>query len=52
MIARVARDAEGSDAGWVYGTVTPDGRVTSAGRVASCMGCHVDAPHERMFGLK
>jgi hypothetical protein len=39
-------------AGWVYGTVAPDGTVTSAGRVASCMGCHTpSAKHERLFGL-
>ncbi len=42
----------GTDEGWVYGTVTADGRtVTSAGRVATCMGCHKDAPHDRLFGL-
>jgi hypothetical protein len=42
----------GTDEGWVYGTVTPDGQqVTSAGRVESCMGCHRDAPHDRLFGL-
>jgi hypothetical protein len=40
----------GTDEGWVYGTVTPDGKqVTSAGRVESCMGCHRDAPHDRLF---
>lgn len=42
----------GTDQGWVYGTVTRDGkRVTSAGRVQSCMGCHQSAPRDRMFGL-
>jgi hypothetical protein len=42
----------GTDEGWVYGTVTADGKkVTSAGRVESCMGCHKDAPHDRLFGL-
>jgi hypothetical protein len=42
----------GTDNGWVYGTVTADGKkVTSAGRVESCMGCHKDAPHDRLFGL-
>jgi hypothetical protein len=40
-----------SDAGWMYGTLTPDGRVTSSGRVASCMDCHRDAM-DRIFGLK
>jgi len=40
-----------TDAGWVYGTVTADGTtVTSAGKVASCMGCHEHAKHERLFG--
>jgi hypothetical protein len=41
----------GTDQGWVYGTVTPERKVTSAGRVASCMKCHVNAPHDRLFGL-
>jgi hypothetical protein len=42
----------GTDEGWVYGTVTADGKqVTSAGRVASCMKCHRNAPHDRLFGL-
>lgn len=42
----------GTDQGWVYGTVSADGKaVTSSGRVASCMKCHEDAQHDRMFGL-
>jgi hypothetical protein len=45
--------APGTDAGWIYGTVAPDGRVTSSGRVGTCMGCHVeDATRERLFGLR
>ena len=45
-------EACGTDAGWIYGTVTPDAStVTSAGKVASCMGCHQTAPHGRLFGL-
>lgn len=43
---------EGTDAGWIYGTITTDGVVTSAGRVATCMGCHEDAPRDRLFGLQ
>ena len=43
---------EGTDAGWVYGTIAPDGTVTSAGRITSCIACHVDATHERLFGLR
>jgi hypothetical protein len=42
----------GTDDGWVYGTVTADGKeVLSVGRVESCMGCHKDAPHDRLFGV-
>ena len=42
----------GTDQGWVYGTVTADGKkVTSAGRVESCMKCHQQAPYDRLFGL-
>lgn len=42
-----------TDSGWVYGTVTTDGKkVTSAGKVTSCMDCHRDAPHDRQFGLQ
>lgn len=40
-----------TDAGWVYGTIAPDGSVTSAGKVGSCMGCHQAATKERLFGL-
>jgi hypothetical protein len=40
-----------TDQGWVYGTLTPDGRtVTSAGRVAACMRCHQQGTHDRLFG--
>jgi hypothetical protein len=54
IMTKVGDAAEpGTDDGWIYGTITPDGAVTSAGRVGTCMGCHVDqAPHERLFGLK
>jgi hypothetical protein len=41
-----------TDEGWIYGTVTADGtKVISGGRVASCMSCHLEAPHDRLFGL-
>src|SRR6185369_1352871 len=43
----------GTDNGWVYGTVTPDGKkVTSAGRVESCMKCHQEAKVDRLFGIR
>jgi hypothetical protein len=42
----------GTDEGWVYATVSPAGQVTSAGREATCMGCHeISATHERLFGV-
>jgi hypothetical protein len=47
-----ADTAADTDGGWVYGTVTADGkRVTASGRVASCMACHAKAEHDRLFGL-
>ena len=55
-----------TDNGWVYGTVTPSNetsangttgekgqfKVTSAGKIASCIACHESAEHDRVFGLK
>jgi hypothetical protein len=42
----------GTDDGWVYGTVTADGKaVTASGKVESCMKCHSEAKHDRLFGL-
>jgi len=40
-----------TDRGWVYATVAPTGQVTAAGRIASCMTCHEEAPHDRLFGV-
>ncbi|MAG58904.1 MAG: hypothetical protein CMJ83_21670 [Planctomycetes bacterium] len=41
----------GTDQGWVYGTLTPKGKITASGKIASCMGCHVKAKKDRLFGL-
>ena len=42
----------GTDDGWVYGTLSADGRtVTSSGRVESCMRCHREASRDRLFGM-
>lgn len=44
---------KGADQGWVYGTVSADGKtVSSSGRVESCMGCHVQTKNDRLFGMK
>jgi hypothetical protein len=41
-----------TDNGWVYATLTPDGKtITQSGRIASCMKCHEEATHDRLFGL-
>lgn len=51
IMTRLDPNTPGTDEGWVYGTVTADGKsVTSAGRVASCMRCH-ETKKERLFGL-
>ncbi len=42
----------GTDNGWIYATLTPEGsEITAAGRIESCMKCHEHAPHDRLFGL-
>jgi hypothetical protein len=51
VMMRLAPDTPGTDAGWIYGTVAPDGAVTSSGVVASCVACHRVAPHDRLFGV-
>ncbi len=51
VMMKLEKDTPGTDEGWVYGVVTPDGeQVLSAGKAASCMECHVDAKHDRLFG--
>ncbi|MFT3683834.1 MAG: hypothetical protein QM783_02720 [Phycisphaerales bacterium] len=41
----------GTDQGWVYATVSPDGAIVQSGMVESCMDCHTRAPHGRLFGI-
>ena len=51
VMLKLATETPNTDQGWVYGVVTPDTKeVTSAGKVASCMNCHIDAKHDRLFG--
>jgi hypothetical protein len=50
VMVKLGGDAADTDAGWIYGTVAPDGKVTSAGRVSTCMGCHADQ-ERRLFGV-
>ena len=52
IMMKLAPETPDTDQGWVYGTVTSDGKtVTAAGKIASCMKCHVDAKNDRLFGL-
>jgi len=42
-----------TDDGWVYATATPDGKkITSMGKIESCMKCHLQAKSDRLFGLQ
>lgn len=61
IMTKHADDVPGTDRGWVYSTAVPSEftiegdvvgwEVTASGRIASCMGCHENAPHGRLFGL-
>lgn len=53
MLKVADHEVPGSDAGWVYATLTPDGdTVTSVGALPACMRCHTKAPSDRIFGVK
>jgi hypothetical protein len=52
VMMKLYPNTEGTDNGWVYGTLSADGKeVTAAGKLESCMKCHQDAKHDRLFGL-
>ena len=43
----------GTDEGWVYATLSSDGKkLTSAGKIESCMKCHQETKTDRLFGLQ
>lgn len=53
VMFKLPPDVLGTDSGWVYGTVSPDlRRVTSVGRIASCIECHEQSPGDRLFGSR
>jgi hypothetical protein len=53
VMRKTAAEDVDSDEGWVYGTLSPDGKtVMSVGRINACMDCHRDAPKDRIFGVK
>lgn len=53
VMTKLAPKTDKTDGGWIYGTLTADGKkVTSAGKVGSCMGCHTRGTHDRLFGIQ
>jgi hypothetical protein len=53
VMYKTDKTTPGTDNGWVYGTITADGKkVTAAGAIQSCMACHQEAPRDRLFGLR
>jgi hypothetical protein len=50
ILAKLDPKTEGTDNGWIYGTVTPEGKVTASGRVGYCMRCHESKP-DRLYGM-
>ena len=51
VMLKTGGDHEWTDNGWVYATLSADGStVTASGRLESCMKCHIEAPHGRLFG--
>lgn len=54
IMAKLAdTEKPGTDAGWIYATVSADLKeVTAFGRIASCMECHTKTKHDRLFGPK
>ncbi|MDB4694952.1 cytochrome P460 family protein [Rubripirellula sp.] len=51
VMFKTAVDTPGTDQGWVYGTVSADGkRVTSVGRLQTCIQCHRNSTRDRQLG--
>jgi hypothetical protein len=51
VMAKLDPGTEGTDEGWVYGVVAPGGAKVTAGKLEACMGCHRNAPRDRLFGF-
>jgi len=52
IMTKVDPSTPGADGGWIYGTVSADGKtVIAQGQIAACAGCHQGAPRDRLFGL-
>lgn len=44
-------DTADTDLGWIYATASPLGEIESIGMIESCIRCHRDADHDRLFGI-
>ncbi len=44
-------DTPDTDMGWIYATASPLGEIESIGMIESCIRCHRDADHDRLFGI-
>ena len=51
VMIQLATPREGTDQGWIYGTVAPDGTVSSARDSGACRDCHATRPN-RLFGIR
>lgn len=52
VMMKLDPSTSGTDQGWVYATLDETKKnITALGRIESCMNCHKDAPHDRLFGL-
>lgn len=51
VMIQLAGNPEGTDEGWIYGTVSPDGTVTSATDAGACRDCHSKRDN-RLFGVQ
>lgn len=51
LMLKLATDTPDTDQGWVYGVVdSKTKQVSESGKVPSCIRCHEDANHDRLFG--
>ncbi|MCA8939141.1 MAG: cytochrome P460 family protein [Planctomycetes bacterium] len=52
IMTKLAPDTPGTDEGWVYGVVNPEGQVTASGLIKNCMSCHMKSKTDRLIGLR
>jgi hypothetical protein len=50
VMARLEGSPAGTDEGWVYATIAPDGEIRESGNIAACHDCHAKEK-DRIFGV-